>query len=146
MSTVMSTSSSTTHQTVEQLSTYCFYSSSSSNTAYSNWKLQWTTTPSSGYNGMGGTRSGLNNLHQSDDGYLSISAQHGPQMNLLFYDSSMNDWAMVGIGDSTPEIETGTRWWNCSNSLDTYKMYSWSSITTGIPCPSQWSRHQRHIW
>ena len=26
-------------------SSRCFYSSSSSNTAYSNWKLQWTTTP-----------------------------------------------------------------------------------------------------
>ena len=113
-------------------STYCFYSSSSSNTAYSNWKLQWTTTPGSGYNGMGGTRSGLNNLHQSDDGYLTISARHGPQMNLLFlYDSSMNDWGMVGIGDSTPEIETGVLAGGTAAALSsTYQRYSWSSITT----------------
>ena len=110
----------------------CFYSSSSSNTAYSNWKLQWTTTPGSGYNGMGGTRSGLNNLHQSDDGYLTINAAHGPQMNLLFlYDSSMNDWAMVGIGDSTPEIETGVLAGGTAAALSsTYKRYSWSSVST----------------
>ena len=29
-------------------------------------------------------------------------------MNLIFhYDATANDWGMVGIGDSTPEIETG---------------------------------------
>ena len=84
----------------------CFYASSYY--FYSQWKMQWTTTPSSGYNGYGGTQSGLENFHQSEDGYLAISARNGPQMNLLFhYDSADNAWGMVGIGDSTPEIETG---------------------------------------
>ena len=36
------------------------------------------------------------------DGYLSLSADDGPGMNLIFlYDSTLNDWAMVGLGDST---------------------------------------------
>jgi hypothetical protein len=70
--------------------------------------LQWTTTPSGGYNGYGGTQSGLDELHQGDGGYLAISAKNGPQMNIIFhYDSGDNAWGMVGIGDSTPEIETG---------------------------------------
>jgi hypothetical protein len=84
----------------------CFYSSSYY--FYSQWKLQWTTTPSGGYNGYGGTQSGLDELHQGDGGYLAISAKNGPQMNIIFhYDSGDNAWGMVGIGDSTPEIETG---------------------------------------
>ena len=84
----------------------CFYSSSYY--FYSQWKIQWTTTPSGGYNGYGGTQSGLDELHQGDGGYLAISAKNGPQMNLIFhYDSGDNAWGMVGIGDSTPEIETG---------------------------------------
>ena len=41
----------------------CFYSSSYY--FYSQWKMQWTTTPSSGYNGYGGTRSGMTELHLS---------------------------------------------------------------------------------
>jgi len=84
----------------------CFYASSYY--FYSQWKLQWTTTPSANYNGFGGTQSGLNELHQGDGGFLAISAQNGPQMNIIFhYDATANDWGMVGIGDSTPEIETG---------------------------------------
>ena len=84
----------------------CFYSSSYY--FYSQWKMQWTTTPSSGYNGYGGTRSGMMEMHQGDGGFLAISAKNGPQMNLIFhYDSGDNAWGMVGIGDSTPEIETG---------------------------------------
>ena len=84
----------------------CFYASSYY--FYSQWKLQWTTTPSANYNGFGGTQSGLNDLHQGDGGFLAISAKNGPQMNLIFhYDATANDWGMVGIGDSTPEIETG---------------------------------------
>jgi FlaG/FlaF family flagellin (archaellin) len=84
----------------------CFYSSSYY--FYNQWKLQWTTAPSSGYNGFGGTQSGLNELHQGDGGFLAISAKNGPQMNLIYhYDATANDWGMVGVGDSTPEIETG---------------------------------------
>ena len=84
----------------------CFYSSSYY--FYSQWKMQWTTTPSSGYNGYGGTRSGMMEMHQGDGGFLAISAKNGPQMNLIYhYDATGNKWGMVGIGDSTPEIETG---------------------------------------
>ena len=77
---------------------YYFYSS----------EAQWTTTPSSGYNGYGGTQSGLDELHQGDGGFLAIKRQNGPQMNPIFhYDATANAWGMVGIGDSTLEIETG---------------------------------------
>ena len=43
----------------------------------------------------------------------------------------MNDWAMVGIGDSTPEIETGVLTGGTAAALSsTYKYSSWTSITT----------------
>ena len=78
----------------------CFYSSSYY--FYSNWIVQHTTTASSGYNGMGGTRSNIDQLHSDDGGYLTISAANGPGMNLMYlYDSSSNAFAMVGIGTST---------------------------------------------
>ena len=78
----------------------CFYTSSYY--FYSQWKMRWTTTPSSGYNGFGGTLSGSQDFHQQDGGYLSLSADDGPGMNLIFlYDSTLNDWAMVGLGDET---------------------------------------------
>ena len=78
----------------------CFYTPSYY--FYANWLMQWTTTPSTGYNGMGGTRSGIDMLHRDDGGYLTIGAKNGPQYNLIFlYDSSSNSWAMVGLGDKT---------------------------------------------
>jgi hypothetical protein len=81
-------------------SSACFYTPSYY--FYANWLMQWTTTPSTGYNGMGGTRSGLDKLHHEDNGYLIIGAKNGPQYNLIFlYDSSSNSWAMVGLGDKT---------------------------------------------
>ena len=76
----------------------CFYTSSYY--FYANWLTQWTTAPSTGSNGVGGTRSGLDQLHKDDDGYLTISAKNGPQYSLIMlYDSSSNSWAMVGLGD-----------------------------------------------
>ena len=67
---------------------------------YANWLTQWTTAPSTGSNGMGGTRSGIDQLHEDDGGYLAISAKNGPQYTLIMlYDSSSNSWAMVGLGD-----------------------------------------------
>lgn len=76
----------------------CFYTTSYY--FYANWITQWTTAPSTGSNGMGGTRSGIDSLHTDDDGYLTISAKNGPQYNLIMlYDSSSNSWAMVGLGD-----------------------------------------------
>ena len=76
----------------------CFYTTSYY--FYANWLTQWTTAPSTGTNGMGGTRSGLDQLHKDDDGYLTISAKNGPQYSLIMlYDSSSNSWAMVGLGD-----------------------------------------------
>ena len=67
---------------------------------YANWLTQWTTAPSTGSNGMGGTRSGIDQLHEDDGGYLAISAKNGPQYTLIMlYDSASNSWAMVGLGD-----------------------------------------------
>jgi hypothetical protein len=49
---------------------------------------------------MGGTRSGIDQLHKDDNGYLTIAAKNGPQYSLIMlYDSSSNSWAMVGLGD-----------------------------------------------
>ena len=76
----------------------CFYTTSYY--FYANWLTQWTTAPSTGSNGMGGTRSGLDQLHKDDGGYLTIAAKNGPQYNLIMlYDSASNSWAMVGLGD-----------------------------------------------
>ena len=76
----------------------CFYTTSYY--FYANWLTQWTTAPSTGSRGMGGTRSGIDMLHKDDNGYLTISAKNGPQYNLIMlYDSSSNSWAMVGLGD-----------------------------------------------
>jgi len=79
----------------------CFYTTSYY--FYSQWKMKWTTTPSSGYNGLGGTLSGTMNMHKDDTGgYLAMSADDGPGMNLIYlYDSSKNAWAMVGLGTET---------------------------------------------
>ena len=78
----------------------CFYTSSYY--FYSQWKMRWTTSPSSGYNGFGGTLSGEMEMHKDDGGYLSITANNGPGMNLIYlYDSTTNNWAMVGLDTST---------------------------------------------
>ena len=81
-------------------STSCFYTTSYY--FYSQWKMMWTTSSSSGYNGLGGTKSGDMEMHQDDGGFLTIAADDGPGMNLIYlYDSSANDWAMVGLGTGT---------------------------------------------
>ena len=78
----------------------CFYTRTS--TFYNNWRVMWTTTPSSGYNGYGGTTSGSTMLDSGNDGYLTIAADDGPGMNLIFlYDSTLNEFAMVGLGNET---------------------------------------------
>jgi hypothetical protein len=78
----------------------CFYATSYY--FYTQWKIKWTTAPSSGYNGLGGTQSGAQELHKTDGGYLTLSAQHGPGMNLIYhYDSSSNKWGMVGLDTVT---------------------------------------------
>ena len=90
----------------------CFYTSSSSTNFYSNWITQWTTSPSSGWNGFGGTRSGKTFQHKDMSGYLTISADKGPGMNLIYhYDSTSNDWGLVGLDTSTgidEELTGGT--------------------------------------
>ncbi len=96
----------------------CFYTSTS--TFYANWRLMWTTTPSSGYNGYGGTTSGSTQLTTGNDGYLTISADDGPGMNLIFlYDSTLNEFAMVGLGTDTgidEPLGSGTK----ANQRSTY--------------------------
>jgi len=78
----------------------CFYTTSYY--FYQQWKMMWTTAPSGGYNGLGGTTSGTIEMHQTDGGYLTLTADNGPGMNLIYlYDSSSNDWAMVGLGTET---------------------------------------------
>ena len=78
----------------------CFYTTSYY--FYQMWTMRWTTSPSGGYNGFGGTLSGSMDMMQADGGYLSISAANGPGMNLIYYyDSSANKWAMVGLDTST---------------------------------------------
>jgi len=73
---------------------------------YSQWEMKWTTTPSSGYNGLGGTTSGSTKFHKDDGGYLTITTNNGPGMNLIYvYDSTSNKWAMVGLGDATTGID-----------------------------------------
>ena len=92
-------------------SSSCFYTSSS--TFYSNWRLMWTTSPSYTSWGYGGTMKGLDMLSTMDSGFLPISADDGAGMNVAFlYDTTLDKWAMVGIGDETTGIEqpltTGT--------------------------------------
>jgi len=83
---------------------------------YSQWEMQWTTSPSSGYNGLGGTKSGSMDFHKDDGGYLSVTTNNGPGMNLIYvYDSASNKWAMVGLDTATGideplsggDVETG---------------------------------------
>lgn len=82
----------------------CFYATSYY--FYSQWQMQWTTSPSSGYNGLGGTKSGDAKFHKDDFGYLSITTNNGPGMNLIYvYDSTSNKWAMVGLGDASTGID-----------------------------------------
>ena len=99
-------------------SSSCFYTRTS--TFYANWRMMWTTTPSSGYNGYGGTTSGATQLTTGNDGYLTIAADDGPGMNLIFlYDSTLNEFAMVGLGTDTgieEPLGSGTK----ANQRSTY--------------------------
>ena len=75
---------------------------------YNNWMGQHATVAGSGSNGMGtsSTRSNTFEHMTNDGGYLTISADKGPGMNLLYlYDSGKNAFAMVGIG-SSPSIDS----------------------------------------
>ncbi len=82
------------------------YQSGSSYYFYNNWITQHTTTASSGYNGIGGTRSNIMPLHQDSSGYLYTNAKNGPGTNLAFhYHASSDAFAMVGIG-TEPTIES----------------------------------------
>ncbi len=82
-------------------SSSCFYSgSSNSNYFYNNWIVQWQTSTypaTSSYN-TGGTSPGKVYLDDDNGGFLSISADDGPGMNLVFLWDG-DEFAMVGIGD-----------------------------------------------
>ena len=84
----------------------CFYTTRAS-TSYTNWQTKWTANVPSSTWGLAG-RGAPDGLTQTSDfygGYLSISAKDGPGMNLIFlYDSTSNDFAMVGVGDATTGI------------------------------------------
>ena len=110
-------------------SSSCFYTPSDYFDA--NWIVQHTTTASSGYNGMGGTRSNLDNLHKDDGGYLTISAADGPGMNLMFlYDSTANAFGMVGIGTS-PSIDSPLTGGTSADSSRSYGYTQAYKITLG---------------
>ncbi len=112
-------------------SSSCFYTSSS--TFYSNWRLMWTTAPAYTSWGYGGTMKGLTMLSSMDSGFLPISADDGAGMNIAFlYDTTEDDWAMVGIGDETTGIEQPLS----SGSSPSYDRsygysYSYSSLIPG---------------
>jgi len=110
-------------------SSSCFYSSSYY--FYSNWVTQHTTTASSGYNGVGGTRSNIDSLHKDDGGYLTISAANGPGMNLIFlYDSGTDSFAMVGVGTST-SINEGLSGGTSADASRSYGYTNAYKITLG---------------
>ena len=100
---------------------------------YGNWILQHTDPVPAGYDGMGASssREGIENLRDTGDGYLSISTQNGPGMNLIFlYDSGSNSFAMVGVGNSTSidqQLSGGT---SADTSL-TYRSTQAYKITLG---------------
>lgn len=97
-------------------SSSCWYdSSASSNYFYNNWYVRWNTIPYStssttsyGTGGSWGTTGARGDvaLHSYDGGYLpALNAANGPGMNIMMvYDSTANDWAMIGIGTS-PDID-----------------------------------------
>ena len=84
----------------------CFYTSNYY--FYQMWKMKWTTSPSSGYNGFGGTLSGQwNMMADVDNGFITLTADDGPGMNLIYlYDSSANRWSVTGLDTSTGIDET----------------------------------------
>jgi len=86
----------------------CFYTSNYY--FYQMWKMQWTTAPSSGYNGFGGTQSGSwDMMADIDNGFITLTADDGPGMNLIYlYDSSANRWSVTGLDTSTGIDETLT--------------------------------------
>ena len=86
-------------------SSACFYTGTS--TFYGNWIARGNVNPASGYYGMNtGTNKFNQNLRSTGDGYLQISADDGPGMNVIFvYNSAKNKWATVGV-DTEPGIDT----------------------------------------
>lgn len=112
-------------------SSSCFYTYSS--TFYSNWRLMWTTSPAYTSWGYGGTMKGLTMLSSLDSGFLPISADDGAGMNIAFlYDTTEDDWAIIGIGDETTGIEQPLT----SGSSPSYDRsygysYSYSSLIPG---------------
>ncbi|MDP6870369.1 MAG: type IV pilin [Candidatus Poseidoniaceae archaeon] len=82
----------------------CFYTGSASYFyQYSYWKMSWQNNPTASYQYTSNNGGQLMKMEARDGGYLTMTANNGPGMNLAFvYDSSMNKWAMVGIdGDSS---------------------------------------------
>jgi hypothetical protein len=107
------------------------YQSGSSYYFYNNWIAQHTTTASSGYNGVGGTRSNIDNLHQDSSGYLFTNAKNGPGTNLVFlYDSGEDAFAMVGIGTS-PSIDSKLSGGNTADGSRSYGYTDAYKITLG---------------
>jgi len=87
----------------------CWYTGTSSLAwRYDAWGAQHTTTVSTGSYGLAtnlNQRSNYQNFAVRWDGYLSMDAQDGPGMNILYhFNDAENAFAMVGIG-SSPSID-----------------------------------------
>ncbi|MEC7279159.1 MAG: hypothetical protein VXV98_03860, partial [Candidatus Thermoplasmatota archaeon] len=102
-------------------SSRCFYTgSASSNYFYNNWIVQWQTSTypaTSSYN-TGGSSPGKVYLDDDNGGFLSISADDGPGMNLVFLWDG-DEFAMVGIGDET-SIEEPLSGGSTASQVSTY--------------------------
>ena len=123
----------------------CFYTTRAT-TSYTNWLVQWTTTPTYSTRGLGFYNSQPDVKQQiSDfyDGYLSISADDGPGMNLIFlYDSGTNGFAMVGLGNSTsieePLVSGDSATLGTTSSTNQYYRIKLPSNFTGEMAKFDW--------
>ena len=113
-------------------SSSCFYTGT--HHWYQNWVLKWTNSPTGNYLGIGGTGAdgSPQKLREGNGGYLSISEDDGPGMNLIFwYDKALGKWGMVGLGDDTnieQPLQGGTK-----ATMSTSYAYTEAYI---IPVPS----------
>ena len=102
-------------------SSRCFFTGSASqNYFYNNWIVQWQTSTypaTSSYN-TGGSSPGKVYLDDDNGGFLSISADDGPGMNLVFLWDG-DEFAMVGIGDET-SIEEPLSGGSTASQVSTY--------------------------
>ena len=82
------------------------------------WRMKWQGTPNvtsvSSWNSN--NLVGEMILNEAEGGPIDIDKQHGPGMGLLFaYDTTADNWAIMGIGDETGISEIESCYRNCRN-------------------------------